>query len=96
MLPPLDYTGFFEADSVEAYGFQNDEQLYQDIEWISGLGTNYHIGIDGISLWLVLLTTFLTAVCILAAWNSVEKGLGGFMMSRSLHWKLECWAFSAP
>ena len=71
----------FEADSVDAYGFQNDEQLYQDIEWISGLGTNYHIGIDGISLWLVLLTTFLTAVCILAAWNSVEKGLGGFMMS---------------
>ena len=71
----------FEADSVDAYGFQNDEQLYQDIEWISGLGTNYHIGIDGISLWLVLLTTFLTAVCILAAWNSVKKGLGGFMMS---------------
>ena len=71
----------FEADSVDDYGFQNDEQLYQDIEWISGLGTNYHIGIDGISLWLVLLTTFLTAVCILAAWNSVEKGLGGFMMS---------------
>jgi NADH-quinone oxidoreductase subunit M len=71
----------FEADSVDAYGFQNDDQLYQDIEWISGLGTNYHIGIDGISLWLVLLTTFLTAVCILAAWNSVKKGLGGFMMS---------------
>ena len=71
----------FEADSVDAYGFQNNDQLHQNIEWISGLGTNYHIGIDGISLWLVLLTTFLTAVCILAAWNSVEKGLGGFMMS---------------
>ncbi len=49
--------------------------------WIQNLGTNYHIGIDGISLWLVLLTTFLTPVCILAGWNSVEKGLGGFMMS---------------
>ena len=51
------------------------------IEWIPGLGISYHIGIDGISLWLVLLTTFLTPVCILAAWDSIEKGLSGFMMS---------------
>ena len=64
----------FDATTAE---FQLDEQL----EWIPGLGTSYHIGIDGISLWLVLLTTFLTPVCILAAWNSVEKGLNGFMMS---------------
>ena len=67
------YTGF---DATTAT-FQNVTQE----EWIPGLGTKYHIGIDGISLWLVLLTTFLTPVCILAAWNSVEKGLSGFMMS---------------
>lgn len=67
------YTGF-DATTAE---FQLAEQL----EWIPGLGTSYHIGIDGISLWLVLLTTFLTPVCILSAWNSVEKGLSGFMMS---------------
>ena len=72
------YTGF-EA-GIE--GFQTDNKLlYQDKEWVTGLGISYHIGIDGISLWLVLLTTFLTPVCILAAWNSVEKGLSGFMMS---------------
>ena len=71
------YTGF----DAEIIGFQNNPQLYQKLGWVSDLGTSYHIGIDGISLWLVLLTTFLTPVCILAAWNSVEKGLSGFMMS---------------
>ena len=66
-------------------GFNADTATFQlggtPIEWISSLGISYHIGVDGISLWLVLLTTFLTPVCILAAWNSVEKGLSGFMMS---------------
>ena len=71
------YTGF----DAGIEGFQTDAQLYQKLPWIEGLGISYHIGIDGISLWLVLLTTFLTPVCILAAWNSVEKGLSGFMMS---------------
>ena len=71
------YTGF----DAGIEGFQTDSQLYQKLPWIAGLGIGYHIGIDGISLWLVLLTTFLTPICILAAWNSVEKGLSGFMMS---------------
>ncbi len=67
------YTGFDATTGT----FQNVTQQ----AWIPGLGISYHIGIDGISLWLVLLTTFLTPICILAAWNSVEKGLSGFMMS---------------
>ena len=65
-------------------GFDTETATFQSVTqqaWIPGLGTSYHIGIDGISLWLVLLTTFLTPVCILAAWNSIEKGLSGFMMS---------------
>ena len=73
--------GLYYGFDAEHIGFQDNDQLHQNIEWITGLGASYHIGIDGISLWLVLLTTFLTLVCILAAWNSVEKGLGGFMMS---------------
>ena len=71
------YTGF--DSGIE--GFQTNSQLYQNQPWITSIGASYHIGIDGISLWLVLLTTFLTPLCILAAWNSVEKGLSGFMMS---------------
>jgi NADH-quinone oxidoreductase subunit M len=40
--------------------------------WIASLGTNYHIGVDGISLWLVLLTTFIMPIAILSSWGSVE------------------------
>ncbi len=69
------YTGY-DATATEGL-FQLDENY----DWIPGIGASYHIGIDGISLWLVILTTFLTPICILAAWNSVEKGLSGFMMS---------------
>ena len=69
------YTGFDATVTDEMFQFDEKQN------WISGLGVSYYIGIDGISLWLVLLTTFLTPICILAAWNSVEKGLSGFMMS---------------
>ncbi|MCG9128711.1 NADH-quinone oxidoreductase subunit M [Candidatus Poribacteria bacterium] len=71
------YTGF----DANIEGFQTNELLRQKTTWIADLGISYHIGIDGISLWLVLLTTFLTPICIIAAWNSIEKGLSGFMMS---------------
>lgn len=74
--------GLYAGFDASIEDFQTDnELLYQKKPWITGLGISYHIGIDGISLWLILLTTFLTPVCILAAWNSVEKGLSGFMMS---------------
>lgn len=66
------------------YNATDTENLFQmgtELNWIPRIDASYHIGIDGISLWLVLLTTFLTPLCILAAWNSVEKGLSGFMMS---------------
>ena len=69
------YIGYDNTESGDVF------QLGIDEAWISGLGISYHIGIDGISLWLILLTTFLTPLCILAAWNSVKKGLSGFMMS---------------
>ena len=41
-------------------------------EWIPGLGISYNVGIDGISLWLLLLTTFLTPIVILASFSAVE------------------------
>ena len=39
-------------------------QLEINKPWIESLGANYHLGIDGISLWLVLLTTFLVPICM--------------------------------
>ena len=48
-------------------------QFEQLVTWIPSLGVNYHIGIDGISLFLVLLTTFLTPITILSSLNSIDR-----------------------
>jgi len=48
-------------------------QLEQKFEWIPDWGISYHVGIDGVSLFLVLLTTFLTPIVLLAAWGDVHK-----------------------
>ncbi len=51
-------------------------------EWIS-IGNyfqmNYNLGVDGISLWLVMLTTFIMPITVLSTWNAVEKNTKGFM-----------------
>jgi NADH-quinone oxidoreductase subunit M len=41
----------------------------KNVPWISAINTNYHIGVDGLSLWLVLLTTFIMPITILSTWN---------------------------
>jgi NADH-quinone oxidoreductase subunit M len=48
-------------------------QLVEQHNWISSLGIQYFVGIDGISFWLVLLTTFLTPLALLSAWTSIDK-----------------------
>lgn len=53
-------------------------QLTESMSWIPDLGISYSLGIDGLSLWLVLLTTFLTPIVILASWTSIDKGVKGF------------------
>jgi NADH-quinone oxidoreductase subunit M len=47
-------------------------QFEQTSEWIPTLGITYHVGLDGISLFLLLLTTLLTPVAILSSWNSIQ------------------------
>lgn len=47
-------------------------QLEHINEWIPGMGIYYHVGVDGISIWLVLLTTFLMPIAILASWSSIS------------------------
>jgi NADH-quinone oxidoreductase subunit M len=41
--------------------------------WIGSIGTRYHVGVDGISLWLVLLTTLLMPIAILSSWTAIKK-----------------------
>ena len=48
-------------------------QLVESHTWIPQWGVRYALGIDGISLWLVLLTTLLTPVVFLSSWNAIHK-----------------------
>src|SRR5215467_3798370 len=41
----------------------------KNVVWISAIHTNYHIGVDGLSIWLVLLTTFIMPITILSTWE---------------------------
>src|SRR5262245_1872027 len=50
-----------------------DYQFVENRVWMPSLGISYHVGIDGISLLLVLLTTFLVPLVLLSAWDSIES-----------------------
>jgi NADH-quinone oxidoreductase subunit M len=63
-------------------GFESGDAAYQlqeKYEWI-GQAIHYHIGVDGISLFLVLLTTFLTPLAILCSWESIHENVKGFFV----------------
>lgn len=53
-------------------------QMVEKFMWIERFGIQYFLGIDGISFWLVLLTTFLTPIIILASWASISERIRGF------------------
>jgi NADH-quinone oxidoreductase subunit M len=66
------------------FGFDAEQADYQFVEearWIPALGVGYHLGIDGISLLLVLLTTFLTPIALAAAWHTIEDRVKEFVMT---------------
>ena len=71
--------GRFEAADA---GFQMVERAV----WIRSLGISYALGVDGVSLWMVLLTTFLFPLAILASWK-VERNVRLYMISMLV---LEC------
>ena len=50
----------------------------QNVPWIRAINTNYHVGVDGLSLWLVILTTFIMPIAILSTWHAVEKRHAAF------------------
>jgi NADH-quinone oxidoreductase subunit M len=73
---------FFNFDgAVTAFQF---EERY---EWIPALRSTYHVGVDGLSLLMVLLTTFLTPLVILSSWDNIKRSVKGYLISMLL---LEC------
>ncbi len=59
---------------------QTGFQYVKDIPWIPTPKIRYHMGIDGISLWLVVLTTFLTPLCVLISWKSIHERVKEFFI----------------
>jgi len=55
-------------------------QFEQNVQWISHPNIHYHLGIDGISLWLVVLTTFLLPLCVLISWKSIHGSVKEFFI----------------
>jgi len=55
-------------------------QFGEHLAWIPSLNINYTLGIDGISLLLVLLTTLLMPLCVLGSWNYIQKRVKAFMI----------------
>ena len=62
-------------------GSTADFQFVEQSGWLKALGINYHLGVDGISVFFVLLSAFLTPVCILSAWDVIQKRVKEFMIA---------------
>lgn len=58
-----------------------DFQFVELIPWMPGTNINYKMGVDGISIFFVLLSTFLTPICILASWESIEHRVKEYMIA---------------
>jgi NADH-quinone oxidoreductase subunit M len=54
-------------------------QFVECAPWIATLNINYHLGVDGISLWFVLLTAFITVLVVLAGWEVITRRLAQYM-----------------
>ncbi|MEO5606650.1 MAG: NADH-quinone oxidoreductase subunit M [Polaromonas sp.] len=65
-------------------GFQLGTSAMQFVEkssWIQRFNVNYYLGVDGISLWLVLLTAFINVIVIIAGWEVITKRVNQYMAS---------------
>jgi NADH-quinone oxidoreductase subunit M len=58
-----------------------DFQLVEKANWLPQLGITYHMGVDGISMLFVILSTFLTPLCILQSFGSIEKRVKEYMVA---------------
>lgn len=79
---------------VLATRFEPGGEQFQFVEshsWIPAFGADYTLGVDGIALVLVLLTTALVPLLIVAGWNDEREVGSGFYGSRTPMWRSLCW-----
>jgi NADH-quinone oxidoreductase subunit M len=58
-----------DQGAASASGFYFEK----NVPWIEAINSNYHVGVDGLSLWLIILTTFIMPIAVLSTWHAVEK-----------------------
>ncbi len=58
-----------------------DFQFVEKTEWMPGLGISYHMGVDGISVLFVLLSTLLTPLCVIASWEAIKTRVKEYMIA---------------
>jgi NADH-quinone oxidoreductase subunit M len=54
-------------------------QFVENVPWITRFNVNYHLGVDGISFWFVLLTAFITLVVVIASWENITEKVNQYM-----------------
>jgi NADH-quinone oxidoreductase subunit M len=67
--------------SIPLFGFKAHGNIFQFVEfvpWVPKWGLNYYLGIDGISLTMILLTVLLLPLCVLCSWTYIEKRIKEF------------------
>ncbi|MEO0028762.1 MAG: NADH-quinone oxidoreductase subunit, partial [Pseudomonadota bacterium] len=65
-------------------GFKVDSAAMQFVEkapWIERFNVNYHLGVDGISLWFVILTAFINVIVVIAGWEVITRKVNQYMAS---------------
>jgi len=63
-------------------GFDNSTAAMQFVEkasWIERFNVHYHLGVDGISFWFVLLTAFINVIVVIAGWEVIERKVNQYM-----------------
>ena len=66
------------------FGFETgtaEFQFVEKAEWLPEFGIGYHMGVDGISMPFVLLSTLLTPICVLASWDAVKHRVKEYMIA---------------
>ena len=81
------YTGFDKASG--------ELQFIEHMPWISALNINYSLGIDGIALLLILLTSFITIIVVISAWQVIQEKVAQYMAAFLIMEGLMIGVFSA-
>ncbi len=58
-----------------------DFQFVEQVDWMPGFNISYHVGVDGISLLFVLLSTLLTPLCVICSWSAIQTRVKEFMIA---------------